>query len=60
VSAWEAASGGVLGGLELLVEQAVEQIRLFAPELEISDASDLRSVMLNAGRAELVSRNSSA
>jgi shikimate dehydrogenase len=60
VSAWEAASGGVLGGLELLVEQAVEQIRLFAPELEISDASELRSVMLNAGRAELVSRNSSA
>jgi shikimate dehydrogenase len=57
-SAWESASGHVLGGLELLVEQAIEQIGLFAPEIEISDRSVLRDVMLSAGRAELIRRNS--
>jgi shikimate dehydrogenase len=60
VSAWEGAGGQVLGGLELLVEQAMGQIRLFAPEVEIPDASSLRDVMLSAGRAELIRRNSSS
>jgi len=57
VSAWVDAGGRVLDGLELLVEQAIEQIRLFAPEIDFFDTSKLRDVMLRAGRAELDTRN---
>ena len=59
VSQWVREGGRVIEGLELLVEQAIEQVRLFAPEIDLSDGSALREVMLNAGRAELIRRNSS-
>lgn len=58
VSAWVENGGQVIGGLDLLIEQAIEQIKLFAPEIDLSDTSELREVMLTAGRAELISRNS--
>lgn len=57
-SAWEGEGGQVIGGLELLVEQAIEQLKLFASKIEFSDMSGLRDVMLNAGRAELIGRTS--
>jgi len=58
VSAWSSKGAQVLGGLDLLVEQAIEQIKLFAPEIELADATKLREVMLSAGRVELLARNS--
>lgn len=58
VSAWVGNGGRVLGGLDLLVEQAIEQLRLFASEIDFSEVSELRDVMLTAGRAELIRRNS--
>lgn len=59
VSQWERNGGRVLGGLDLLVEQAIEQLKLFAPEIDLSDASRIRGVMLTAGSVELTRRNSS-
>jgi shikimate dehydrogenase len=60
VSSWERAGGRVIGGLELLVGQAIEQIRLFVGDHEGIDVSALRDVMLIAGRAELTRRNTMA
>lgn len=57
VSHWERAGGRVIGGLELLVGQAIEQIKLFVGDHEGIDVSALRDVMLIAGRAELSRRN---
>ena len=58
VSNWERNSGRVISGLDLLVEQGIEQLKLFAPKIDLSDISEIRRVMLNAGRAELIRRNS--
>jgi len=58
VAAWQGKGGQVLGGLDLLVEQAIGQLKLFAPDLEFSDVAKLREVMLTAGRVELLARNS--
>jgi shikimate dehydrogenase len=60
VAAWEHAGGRVIGGLELLVGQAIEQIKLFFVDNEGIDVSALRDVMLIAGRAELTRRNTMA
>ena len=60
VSHWRRSGGRVVGGLELLVEQGIEQLKLFAPQLDLSDKSKIRRVMLSAGRAELIRRNSTA
>ena len=58
VSQWERKGGRVLNGLDLLVEQGIEQLKLFAPKIDLSDISKIRRVMLDAGRAELARRNS--
>jgi shikimate dehydrogenase len=59
-SAWERAGGRVIGGLELLVGQAIEQIKLFIGDNGSIDVPALRDVMLIAGRAELIRRNTMA
>jgi len=53
---WHWKGGRVIGGLDLLVEQAIEQIRLFVGEPSHLDDGALRTVMLDAGRAELAAR----
>lgn len=58
-AAWESTGGAVIGGLSLLVEQAIEQIRLFAKGTDLKDVPRLREVMSTAGRAELGHRKSS-
>ena len=58
VSHWGRKGGRVISGLDLLVEQGMEQLRLFAPKIDLSDLSAIRRVMLTAGRAELIRRKS--
>lgn len=53
---WHWRGGQVLGGLDLLVEQAIEQIRLFIGEQTDLDDGALRTVMLAAGYGELKAR----
>ena len=60
VSHWRRNGGRVISGLDLLVEQGIEQLKLFASKMDLSDPSTIRRVMLTAGRAELSRRNSIA
>ena len=60
VSQWERNGGRVLSGLDLLVEQGIEQLKLFDPKMDLPDVSKIRRVMLDAGRVELARRNSIA
>ncbi len=50
-AAWTAAGGSAVGGLELLVYQAVEQIRL------MTGADVPSSILREAGETELARRN---
>jgi shikimate dehydrogenase len=54
-AAWSAAGGHVVGGLELLVQQAAEQVRLLTGT--DASAADLVAVMRPAGLAALAARS---